>query len=63
MKFANIVGSILSAIPSVLGAIHPIEVRGRHFFDSITKQPVCDFMFIPTTKKNSTNNLFHLVFP
>lgn len=51
MKLANVFGSILSAIPSVLGAIHPIEVRGRHFFDSITKQPVCRFMLILTLKK------------
>jgi hypothetical protein len=35
---------------SVYGAINPIEIDGRHFFDSVTKEPV-------SLKYNLTNCL------
>lgn len=25
----------------VQAAINPIEIKGKHFFDSVTKEPVC----------------------
>lgn len=35
LKLSALVAGIAQA------AINPVEVRGRHFFDSVTKEPVC----------------------
>lgn len=38
MKFTCVTGLLLFA-NSVLAAVNPIEIKGRHFFDSVTKEP------------------------
>lgn len=32
--------TILAFLPSIWGLIHPIEVRGNHFYDSVIGKPV-----------------------
>lgn len=42
LKLSN-KGLLIAAtwVSAVLGAINPIEVKGKHFYDSVTKEPVC----------------------
>jgi hypothetical protein len=41
MKFKYLTFKLLS-FPSIINAlIHPIEIRDKHFYDSITDLPVC----------------------
>lgn len=37
LQYAYFVGLFLT---SAYAAINPIEIRGKHFFDSVTKKPV-----------------------
>lgn len=40
IKMVGILLTFLSIIASVSAMIHPIEIRGNHFYDSITNKPV-----------------------
>lgn len=37
-------------IPFSNAIIHPIEIRGKHFFDTITKKPVTNNYYYMTLK-------------
>ncbi|QPG76430.1 hypothetical protein FOA43_003819 [Brettanomyces nanus] len=52
MKLGYITAAILMVTSAVQAIVHPVEVRGRHFYDSVTGKPVINTRYDPLSDVN-----------